>query len=58
VGPRTGLDSVVKKKIPSLRRESNPRTPIVQPVDQSLYRLSYTGSHIYIYITADNYLLT
>jgi len=26
------LDAVVKRKIPSPRRESNPRTPIVQPV--------------------------
>jgi len=28
------LDAVVKRKIPSPRRESNPRTPIVQPVAQ------------------------
>jgi hypothetical protein len=34
VGPRAILDAVVKGKIPSLRRESNPRTPIVQPVAQ------------------------
>jgi hypothetical protein len=32
VGPRTVLDAVVKRKIPSPRRESNPRTPIVQSV--------------------------
>jgi hypothetical protein len=32
VGPRTVLDAVVKRKIPSPRRESKPRTPIVQPV--------------------------
>jgi hypothetical protein len=33
VGPRAVLDAVVKrKKIPSPRRKSNPRTPIVQPV--------------------------
>jgi hypothetical protein len=30
MGPRTVLDAVVKRKIPSPRRESNPRTPIVQ----------------------------
>jgi len=30
VGPRTVLDAVVKRKIPSLRQESNPRTPIIQ----------------------------
>jgi hypothetical protein len=46
VGPTAVLDiAVVKRKIPSSRRESNPRTPIVQPVAQSLYGLSYHGSH-------------
>jgi hypothetical protein len=35
VGPRAVLDSVVKRKIPSTHRELNPRTPIIQPVDQS-----------------------
>jgi hypothetical protein len=35
MGPRTVLDVVVKRKIPSPRRESNPRTPIVQPIAQS-----------------------
>jgi hypothetical protein len=34
VGPRAVLDAVVKKKIPSPRRESNPRTPIVHLVAQ------------------------
>jgi hypothetical protein len=34
MGPRAVLDAVVKRKIPSSRRESNPRTPIVQPVAQ------------------------
>jgi hypothetical protein len=35
VGPMgAGLDAVVKRKIPSPRRESSPRTPIVQPVAQ------------------------
>jgi hypothetical protein len=34
VGPRAVLDAVVKRKIPSPRRESNPRTPIVQLVTQ------------------------
>jgi hypothetical protein len=29
MGPRAVLDAVVKRKIPSHRRESNPRTPIV-----------------------------
>jgi len=32
MGPRAGLDAVEKRKIPSSSRESNPRTPIVQPL--------------------------
>jgi hypothetical protein len=28
------MDVVVKRKIPSPRRESNPRIPIVQPISQ------------------------
>jgi hypothetical protein len=32
VGPKAVLDAVVKRKIPSHRRESNPRTPIGQRV--------------------------
>jgi hypothetical protein len=32
MGPRDVLDALVKRKIPS--RESNPRTPIVQPIAQ------------------------
>jgi hypothetical protein len=34
MGPRAFLDAVVKRRIPSPRRESNPRTPIVQPIAQ------------------------
>jgi hypothetical protein len=34
VGPKAVLDAVVKKKIPSPRRESNPTIPIVRPVAQ------------------------
>jgi hypothetical protein len=34
VGRRAVLDAVVKRKIPSPRRESNLRTPVVQPVTQ------------------------
>jgi hypothetical protein len=34
VGPRAVLDAVVKRRIPSTRRESIPRTPIVQLVAQ------------------------
>jgi hypothetical protein len=33
MGPRAVLDAMVKRKIPSPRRESNPRTPTVQPAD-------------------------
>jgi hypothetical protein len=32
VDPRAVLDAVVKRKIPIPRRESNPRTLIVQPI--------------------------
>jgi hypothetical protein len=32
VGPRAVLDAVLKRKIPSPRRKSKPRTPIFQPV--------------------------
>jgi hypothetical protein len=39
VGPRAVLDAVVKREIPSPRRESNRRTPIVQPV--SNVKLTY-----------------
>jgi hypothetical protein len=34
VEPRAVLDAVVKRKIPSPRQESNPRTPIIQSVAQ------------------------
>jgi hypothetical protein len=34
VSPRAVLDAAVKRKIPSPRRESNPRTTIVHPVAQ------------------------
>jgi hypothetical protein len=45
VGLRVVVDAVVKRKLPGPHRESKPRTPNVQPVAQSLYRLSYPGSH-------------
>jgi hypothetical protein len=44
MGPRAVVDAVVKRKIPSPRRESNPRTPIVQPVAQR-----YTHSHLQMF---------
>jgi len=40
VGPRAVLDAVVKRKIPSPRRESNPRTPITFTYT---YNISYQG---------------
>jgi hypothetical protein len=47
VGPRVDLDAVEKRKIPSLCRNSNPRTPIIQPVAQcsttELFRLPRYG---------------
>jgi hypothetical protein len=33
MGPRADLDVVVKRKIPSPRQKSNPRTMILQPID-------------------------
>jgi hypothetical protein len=38
VGFRAVQDAVMKRKIPSPRRESKPRTPIVQPVAQRYAR--------------------
>jgi hypothetical protein len=50
VGPRAVLDAVVKRKIPNPRRESNPRTQIVQPVAQR-----YT-EFLFVIFTARNIL--
>jgi hypothetical protein len=56
VGPRAVRDAMVKREIPSPRQESNPRTPIVQPVaqrytDKAVTALSLSLSiYIYIYI--------
>jgi hypothetical protein len=47
VGPRAVPDAVVKRKIPSPRRESNPRTPIVQPVAQRYTDWAITALKIY-----------
>jgi hypothetical protein len=44
VGPRAVLDAVVKRNIPSLRWESNPRTPIVQPVAAHYSNWAITAS--------------
>jgi hypothetical protein len=45
VGPRAVPDVVVKRKIPSPRRESNPRTPIVQPVAECYTDWAITADH-------------
>jgi hypothetical protein len=41
VGPRAILDAVVKRKIPSPHRESNPRTAIVQTIAQCYTNFSF-----------------
>jgi hypothetical protein len=55
VGPGAVLDAVVKRKIPSPRRESNPRTPIVQPVLQrytnwAITAFAYSYHSLYLYL--------
>jgi hypothetical protein len=47
VGPRAVLDAVVKREIPNTRRESNPRTPIVQPVAQRYTDWAITALKVY-----------
>jgi hypothetical protein len=49
VGPRAVLNAVAKRTIPSPRRESNPRTPIVQPVAQRYTNWAITALSLYIY---------
>jgi hypothetical protein len=53
VGPRAILDAVVKRKIPSPRRESNPSTPTVQPVSQRYTDRAITALRIH-YVTILN----
>jgi hypothetical protein len=50
VGPRTVLDAVMKRKIPSPRRESKPRTPIVQPVAQRYTDWAITAPNLIILV--------
>jgi hypothetical protein len=54
-GPRAVLDAVVKRKIPSSSRESNPRTPIVQPVAQRYTDWAITAQFV-IHIDLNNYM--
>jgi hypothetical protein len=49
VGPRAILDAVVKRKIPNPRRESNPTTPIIQPVAQRYTDWAITALHTRVY---------
>jgi hypothetical protein len=46
IGGRAVLDAVVKRKIHSPRRESNPRPPFVQPVTQRYTDWPITALHI------------
>jgi hypothetical protein len=48
VGPRAVLDAVVKKKIPSPCRESNPTTPIIQLVAQRYTEWATTALKQYL----------
>jgi hypothetical protein len=51
VDSRAVLDAVVKRKIPTLRRDSNNRTPIVQPVAQryTMFTLNLSVFETYLY---------
>jgi hypothetical protein len=62
---RAVLDAVVKRKIPSPRRESNPSTPIVQPLaqrctDWAIYHIVAKVSRVYTvwYGSLEYYLST
>jgi hypothetical protein len=58
VDPRAVLDAVVKRKIPSPRWESTPRTPIVQPVAQRYTDWAITALAVvmqYPKLTTDNF---
>jgi hypothetical protein len=55
VGTRAVPDAVVKRKIPSPRRELNPRTPTIQPVAQRYTDWAITA--LYSRIWQENFLL-
>jgi hypothetical protein len=46
VSPRAVLDAVAKRKVPSPRRESNPRTPIIRPIALRYTDWAITAHHI------------
>jgi hypothetical protein len=50
VGPKAVLYALVKRKIPSPRRESNPRTPIIQPIAQRYHGPPYLVCIDYILV--------
>jgi hypothetical protein len=50
VGPRAVLDVVLKRKIPSPRWESKPRTPIVQTVALNSVKISKPHNIFYTII--------
>jgi hypothetical protein len=58
---RAVLDSVVKREIPSPRRESNPRIPIVQPVAQleadRYYSVNYQYSKRKMFLCDMKYII-
>jgi hypothetical protein len=57
VGPRAVLDAVVKRNIPSPRRESKPRTPIVKPVAQCYTDRTIMAPFLHLNIhSCDNYI--
>jgi hypothetical protein len=56
MGPRAVLDAVVKRKIPSPRRESSPRTQIVQPLAQRYTDWAITALTFHNY--KDKHILT
>jgi hypothetical protein len=52
VDPRAVVDAVVKRKIPSPRRESNSRTPIIQRYTE--WAVTAWGSSFYLKQTSSN----
>jgi hypothetical protein len=51
VGPRALLNAAVERKIPSPRRESNPRTPIVQAIAQRYTDWAITALFFYVVLS-------
>jgi hypothetical protein len=49
MGPRAVLDAAVKRRIPRPRRQSNPRTPNVQPIAQR-YTDRAIAAHLHVLV--------